>query len=272
MPSYKGNSGNLMQHWTLCELIEIADEQNVPGLSFIDAHAMAPIAHTPDGLDTRFKRARVRLPGQQSAYERSWGSMETHGGYPNSAALVNRVWSRDFSMLLCEIDRSTIRALDAWLPGVRHQPRCKRAKVFAGNWRVRFGKGLPSPLDVGLPNGSVTLISFDPYMYYPHGANADDGNLYPEDLETTCTALEGVNGGVIIQLSTYRRGWENEAPQDVVINNVNQILGGAGFAPAVEVRLNGNMMSLVYSRDVPPQLEQRLGDMPGCFAHWRDRI
>ena len=42
MGTYKGTSGNLMQHWTLCELMGIADEY-VPGLSFIDAHAMAPV-------------------------------------------------------------------------------------------------------------------------------------------------------------------------------------------------------------------------------------
>ena len=44
MTTYKGNSGHLMQHWTLCELVNIADNQGVPGLNFIDAHAMAPSA------------------------------------------------------------------------------------------------------------------------------------------------------------------------------------------------------------------------------------
>ena len=43
MPTYKGNVGNLMQHWTLCAILDIADE-HVPGLNFIDGHSMAPIS------------------------------------------------------------------------------------------------------------------------------------------------------------------------------------------------------------------------------------
>ena len=41
MPDYKGNFGNLMQHWTLCEILRIANN-HARGLNYIDAHAMAP--------------------------------------------------------------------------------------------------------------------------------------------------------------------------------------------------------------------------------------
>ena len=44
MCAYAGNVGHLMQHWTLCKLLVIACRHNVPGLNFIDAHAMAPLA------------------------------------------------------------------------------------------------------------------------------------------------------------------------------------------------------------------------------------
>ena len=43
MPTYKGNKGNLLQHWVLCELLSAARE-HVSRLQFIDAHAMAPVA------------------------------------------------------------------------------------------------------------------------------------------------------------------------------------------------------------------------------------
>ena len=104
MSTYKGNAGHLMQHWTLCELLNIADER-VSGLSFIDAHAMAPLALTRTDHNVSFDRVRVGLPGRQSVYERAWDRLTPNGGYPNSAAFVNRVWTREFSMLLWR-DRS----------------------------------------------------------------------------------------------------------------------------------------------------------------------
>ncbi len=62
MPTYKGNVGNLMQHWTLCELLDIANQHyEIPGLNFIDAHAMAPRATENKGKDPKFTRAEARL-------------------------------------------------------------------------------------------------------------------------------------------------------------------------------------------------------------------
>ena len=43
MPPYKGNKGNLMQHWTLCDVLRIAQRHH-SALNYIDAHAMAPLA------------------------------------------------------------------------------------------------------------------------------------------------------------------------------------------------------------------------------------
>ena len=266
MGTYKGTDGNLMQHWTLSELIGIADEY-VPGLSFIDAHAMAPVAHARTGKDDRFDRARGGLPGQQSVYERAWNQLVPSGGYPNSAAFVKQVWTRDFSMLLCEICSSTITELDTWLPLVQGQPRCKMAKVFPGDWRDRFGKGLPSPSDVGLPDGSLTLISFDPYMYYPQPtASPCIRDLYPCDLKLTLDALKEVKDGIIIQMSTYSRGKHKQVPQHTVISSVDSILEGEGFTPAEVVQVNEDMMSLVYARNLSWSAE--LANLPDRFTTW----
>ena len=43
MSTYMGNAGHLMQHWTLCKVLSIANN-HVTGLNYIDAHAMAPWA------------------------------------------------------------------------------------------------------------------------------------------------------------------------------------------------------------------------------------
>ena len=266
MGRYKGTAGNLMQHWTLCELMGIADEY-VPGLSFIDAHAMAPVAHARTTTDDTFDCARGGLPGQQSVYERAWNQLVASEGYPNSAAFVKQVWTREFSMLLCEICSSTITELDTWLPLVQGQPKCKRAKVFPGDWRDRFGKGLPSPSDVGLPDGSLTLISFDPYMYYLQAtASPCTRDLYPCDLKLTLDALKEVKDEVIIQMSTYSRGNHDQAPQQAVISSVDAILTGEGFTPAAVVRVNEDMMSLVYARNLSWSAE--LANLPDRFTTW----
>ena len=43
MSNFKGNDGNLMQHWVLCELLAVA-RKDTTHLTFVDAHSMAPIA------------------------------------------------------------------------------------------------------------------------------------------------------------------------------------------------------------------------------------
>ena len=273
MPTYKGNAGHLMQHWTLCELVDIADEQYVPGLNFIDAHAMAPCAEEPDDnpgySGPRFLNARAVLPGQQSVYERAWHQLAPNDGYPNSANFVQRIWTRDFSMLLCEKNPATVTALDEWLPSVQCQPRCKRAKVIPGDWRDRFARGLPSPADVGLPEGSLTFVSFDPDMYSLANVQDNPRKLYPNDVrQKLLPAMTNVPGPVIIQLSTYDSA-RGQSPQDAVIASVHSILMDARFTRAAKIRLDGNMMSLVYARDISWWAE--LANLPRRFDQWCPR-
>ena len=263
-----------MQHWTLCELVNIADEHAL-GLSFIDAHAMAPLAYDRRGRrDDTFEGMRRGLPYGLSVYERAWHQLAPKVCYPNSANFVQHVWTRDFSMLLCETEPATVTALDTWLPSVQGYPRCKRAKVIPGDWRDTFARGLPSPSQVGLPEGSLTLVSFDPYKYNRNQHFADLGNglndwqrgdLYPDDLERTLTALENVKGGIIIQISTYSTVGGNSQPD--VVASVNEILVGARFNPPVEVVLDDSMMSLVYTRNVP--WAEELANLHERFEGWR---
>ena len=277
MATYKGNVGHLMQHWTLCELLAIAQKHDTSGLNYIDAHAMAPWATTPTDLDERFKKCRDALPGQGSAYERAWKNLADQrvAGYPSSAALVREVWKGDYSLLLCEIDPSTINAINNWLPGIRQQPNCTCAKLFEGDWRDRFKQGLPGPADVGLPGDSLTLVSFDPNVCSrsPDRRNPKirPWNLYPIDLKFVLCELHGLESGVLIQLSTYTANGNN--PQEAVIDSVDYTLTSGGFHLQAKVRpltVEGQphegMMSLVYERNVAWAAE--LAGLPDRFEEW----
>ena len=230
-----------MQHWALCELLVIASKHS-SGLSFIDAHTMAPLARTRTGCDCRFSCAQARLPGQKSAYEQAWHRLAPHEeGYPNSAAFVKEVWSGDFSLLLCETDHSTIEEITPWLKSVQKSARCKCAKLFPCDWRKRFGEGLPSASEVGLADDSLTLVSFDPYMYNRHQlANPkkknQKGYLYPDDIERVSRAMSRLKGGIFIQLSTY--DVNNRNRQEDVISSLNEILKPCAFELCAEVRVN----------------------------------
>ena len=256
MGTYRGNVGNLMQHWTLCELLKVA-ESHTSELSFVDAHAMAPLAcaRTETDLvfaDGVFKRVQERLPGQRSVYEQAWHRLAQGGTcYPNSAAFVKKVWGGDLTLLLCEIDHSTADEIEPWLDG--------SPELFRGDWRDRF--------KMGLPDAPLALVSFDPNTYNKRQSprRPKPENLYPGDVELARTALSSLSGGVLVQLSTYSANDSNN--QKDVIASLNKILlMESGFTAPVAVKANGNMMSLVYTRGI--EWSDELADLPDRFDMW----
>ena len=270
--TYKGNADNLMQHWTLCELLGIAGKRT-SGLSFIDAHAMGPLARERTHHSPLFSRVQSRLPGQRSVYERVWHQLAPNEGYPNSAAFVTGLWSGDFSLLLCETDHLTIAALRTWLDHVQDSGRCRSAELFPSDWRERFGEGLPSASEMELADGSLTLVSFDPYMYnsqrrFDDPKKRKKGNLYPDDIERAIGAMNSLRGGTLIQLSTYDTNDSN--PREAVISSVDSILTASNFTRRAVVSANNKMMSLVYARDV--SWSDELESLPQRFEKWRAAI
>ena len=262
--TYKGNAGNLMQHWTLSELLVTAGKY-AAGLSFIDAHAMAPLALERTDGDPRFSRVQEGLPGQESAYEQAWHRLAPNGGYPNSAAFVQRIWNGDFSLLLCEADRSTTVQLAPWLKRVRESARCRSATLFPDDWRKRFGTGLPSASEAGLAEGSLTLVSFDPYMYNRRQVTTPaKGNLYPGDVERALGGMSSVKGPLLIQLSTYDTN-DNNAQRDVIAS-LDSILKPRAFDLCAVVRVGRKMMSLVYAREVSWSAD--LANLSDRFGSW----
>lgn len=270
---YAGNVGHLMQHWTLCELLVIACRHNVPGLNFIDAHAMAPLANDrQQPVDPRFDRVRDRLPNQPgSVYEQAWHRLAPNGeGYPNSAAFVNAVWERDLSLSLCEIDDATCKVLAPWLRCVAKAKNCRATELCRGDWRNRFAEGLPSPAEAGLEDDALTLVTFEPNMYNKRREcnTPKHYNIYPENVEQAMCAMRRLEGGVLIQLSTYSANDGNA--QRNVIQSLREILEPNAFKLTAQVRVNGNMMSLVYARNVSWDAE--LTDLPGRFTEWLAKI
>ena len=274
MATYKGNIGHLMQHWTLCEVLKTAQKHKTRGLNYIDAHGMAPWATTPTDLQHGFTRVRDNLPGQKSTYENAWHRLasQREAGYPNSAAFVREVWQGAYSMLLCEIDHSTAESIRHWPPTLHGQ-----VTLFEGNWRDRFRceKGLPSPSDVGLPDDSLTLVSFDPNTCgakSPQKINPRNPNIYPVDLELALRALRDISGGILIQLCAYNPRSNN--PQDEVIASFDAILNPKGFHRRAKVRPlttrgqpHKKMMSLVYAKNVACAFSDELAELPRRFAN-----
>lgn len=229
--------------------------------------------------DDQFDSVRERLPGQQSPYEWAWHHLAPSVGYPNSAVFAEKVWQRDFALLLCEIDWPTIAELGQWCDSVRRLDRCKTAELFPGDWRNRFAKGLPSSTEVGLLDGSLTLVSFDPdwcdsTRQFADGQGVNGRRVYPDDFCRTLAALKDVKGPFIIQLSTYNsssggnRRIQNRPTHEDVAQSVNGILHNHGFERCVEVRLDDKMMSLVCVRNIPRPWVDELADLPRRFRKW----
>ncbi len=266
MPTYRGNRGNLMQHWVLVEVTTILRNLRmppVPQLCFIDAHAMAPFAtrHPCPGQTGRdFDAVRDSLPGQRSLYEHRWldSTWEDRTRYPSSAVLVRAAWDRPLNLVLCEHDADTAQAICSWLDTL--DPVETSHELYQGDWRDRFRCGIPADM-------AAYLFSFDPYMFDRHGpgANPTPGNMYPQDLLRIGAALLDLPPRpTIVQLSTYSANNRNR--QDDVISAVGPFFDAAGYSLLSCVRADGNMMSLVFSRHVPDS--SAFFGLPNRFNHW----
>jgi hypothetical protein len=268
MPSYKGNRGNLLQHWVLAELTMMLQESVQPEgpLCFIDAHAMSPYAvrnANPGQTAADFDRVAGRLPGQSTAYEQAWHALRSEGRcrYPSSASLVHHLWRGPLHLVLCEVDEDTANEIGAWQQTLGPDP----GKLHRGDWRVRFRHDLPA-------GPAAYLLSFDPYMFDRHGppASPNPGNMWPSDvLRVGAAVLDFADRPTVLQLSTYSAN--NANSQADVIKSIEPILAVAGLELAATVRADGNMMSLVFVRGVAQIREAQLPKLPQRFTAWLEQ-
>ena len=260
MPQFKGNEGNLMQHWVLCELLNSASN-HFAHLMYVDAYSMAPIACHRTGSSTKFDTVFEQLPGQASLYEQAWQTLSLGTGtYPNSANFVQHLWHQpgNCSMLLCEKDDETVSMLRSWAS----QLNSYDIEVTNGDWRNRFEKGLPKPK-------GLMFISFDPYMFNRNPRNISPGNMYQTDLDLLIKATRSYPE-ILIQLSTYDVNDNN--PQERVIEDIRSKLTANGFGEVATIRpgKSKKMMSLIYQRGLT--FIDELNSLPHKFKNWFDLL
>jgi hypothetical protein len=268
-PQYRGNVGNLLQHWVLCEILE-ACRSYAGELAFIDAHSMSPFAkeRSPklDHSARLFDSVRDRLPGAQSPYEQAWHKLKLAAlpaiGYPNSAAFLTSLWTGSYSLFLCETDSPTAQELDAWVKVARRSPKCVYARVFKKDWRFRFRQGLPVL-------GDLVFFSFDPDMFSRNSVrNRNPRHMYREDLECFATAIQPISQSLVVQLSTYSAQNDNSQPD--VIDVVRSSLKDSGLEIVATARADGNMMSLVLARGI--EWSDSLRSFGARFDSWLELV
>lgn len=267
MPTFKGNKGNLLQHWVLSELTLLLKSQVQPSapLLLVDAHAMSPYASRSPGASANvFDTVRDRLPGEGSAYERAWHEMTRPKDgpaieYPTTAMFVRQLWPGPLAMVLCDIDEATIADIWHWKKGVRDS---NSIVPYWGDWRER--------LRGDFTGKTATLVSFDPYMiFHENAATVKDGIMYLADLVQAAAALDRMSSGPsVVQLSTYSA---QSASREDVLSVVEWIMRAVGFELVETIRAgrdSRDMMSMVLARGLstrPEGLNER-------FNSWLDQF
>jgi hypothetical protein len=263
---YRGNVGNLLQHWVLCEVLE-AWRGCASQVNFIDAHSMAPVADErypeKNALSRRrFDCVQARAREERTPYERAWHKLTPEPGrYPNSAGLLTELWPGEYSLVLCEVCPNTVHELRAWAHKISASPQCVSVEIAEGDWRNRFRCGLSA-------SGDLALLSFDPYLFNRHGGLQNPGNMVPSDLDLIAQATRSLHGPLVMQLSTYSANGENAQPD--VIEVVDSRLIQQSFERLAVVRADGHMMSMLYGRHLGHG--PSLGDLPGRFISWLQTV
>jgi hypothetical protein len=247
MPTYRGNRGNLLQHWVLVELLGDLGKQGIKKLCYVDAHSMSP---TPtrsakaatDQTAPEFDLVRSRLADGPSSYERAWLELSRSlpSEYPSSAAFVRHCWYGGLHLLLCEADRATADEIQVWLsrPDIRVTP----FELHRGDWRERPARPLPTGFD-------AYYFSFDPNMYDRHDVRPPKlENMYPSDIRIVCDAIAALPAvPMIVQLSTYSVNNAN-SQCDVIESLVPEFT--KNDLAAMYVRADDSMMSFIFSRQL----------------------
>ena len=83
MPTYRGNRGNLLQHWVLVELLGCIREGGIGKLCFVDAYSMSQTPTRSERAATdqtaqEFDHVRSRLDPSSSVFEQAWLTLISH--------------------------------------------------------------------------------------------------------------------------------------------------------------------------------------------------
>lgn len=272
-PTYRGNLGNLLQHWTWVEVVSTLQGCSMyrgKTLQLIDAHAMAPLAFRSDrAQDTDFQTVSARVEAEEpvvSRYESAWRNLsrESPSRYPSTAAFTTEVWNGPIHFVLCDRDAETAAAIQQWLDRPLLIERVAGREVHLGDWRHRFRRGLREV-------GDLTVFSFDPFMFDHHGPMKDSGHMWPDDLELVSNSISGFSNAVILQISTYTANNGNR--QGRVFPVWQTGLARAELELLTQIAPNGNMMTAVFGRGLPTDCRNAITDNVSAikFESWRAR-
>lgn len=266
---YKGNKGNLLQHWTFARLLGVLSSEGLGPvhLQLVDAHAMAPLAGYRAGgsgsTAPAFTDVRAALADHATDYEAAWHRLAAgRDAYPSTAAFASEIWPGELSMLLCDIDEDTVGAIGRWCDecSVVGGPVCR---AVHGDWRDAFADGLPT-------DGDALLLTFDPYSYSlsdiqrpPRG----DPYLYASDLYRAARAARERIGPAVVQVSTYLSR-KPASLLDRTLDDWRRVFGDLGYQPAGCVRSGDSMVSAVFARDLPSRDALRRVLTGGEFERW----
>jgi hypothetical protein len=250
----KGNRGNLMQHWTLCEcLFQLRNQFKT--LHLVTTHSMAPWAfpsreETPVGCRSIFMQAGARLGivNAPCRYELSWKRLSVNDGfpYPSSAVFAADEWKGVLTIAACEADPRTADEIDGWLALPQQQRRFQHSVLLRGDWR----SSLSNPLFLGTPAECV-FIELDPMRYDTRAAadrrSTDAASLYPDDVDLLVHSLARVDVPIVLQISSFSNQ-RNFMPLDSQRQSLVAILQAGGFGLCAEVRVVQQMASFVFVR------------------------
>ncbi len=269
----RGNRGNLMQHWVLCDLLgRLAQRHPARPLLLACSHSMAPWSvperRMEDGANKCreiFTAVRRRLAEERpSRYEEAWCALSVGGGlpYPSSAAFTQHVWTGPLSLLLCEAAKQIADEIDGWLGTSEIQTRCMATALHRGDWRQAFRTGLP------VDGAGVILIEMDPMRFEHHGpdqcSRKDGAVLFPEDLDLVENAVRDCDCPVVIQISSFSAN--NGNSHAVVERTILDRLQGCGFGLDGRATVGGQMISLVLTRGI--HLYEHSNQLELSFGEW----
>ncbi len=92
--------------------------------------------------------------------------------------------------------------------------------------------------------------------------------MYPPNIDTAIKAVKEIKSGIVVQLSTYSAN--NGNSQDDVVPHLDGKLSRGNFRRVSMTRVDGNMMSLIYARNV--EWEHELGTLCEGFTEWLDNF
>lgn len=270
----KGNRGNLMQHWTLAEVIESLKQQ-YKSLHFITTHSMAPwsipIKAKESNCRQKFRQAGRRLANLErpSIYEQHWKSLAVESGlpYPSSALFFASIWpANQGSIAICEFDATTFNEIDGWIINEDIADRFLHHVVFRGDWR----DSIRSP-QIWNNTAECQFIEMDP-MRYSFDVRAkrkktESSTLYPEDIELLLSQIPSPPKCTVLMISSFSNQF-GSMPFDQQRNSLDDILRRGDFNLQADVRVGHEMASFVFARGLQLQFE----NLQERFSNWLGEI